>query len=214
MRNLAPDLLPAPQAHPQTYVSTAPILRTHYVALDMREAPCNQKKVRQAATYAIDRQAIVENLMGGLGRVLPTVVNPVAFGYDASVAGSRDDPKQARALQQQAGFPTGVDLTLHAGVSEAFFRQIAEALAERLTEGGLRTKVKRWDPGPAWNTFLQGEGKASNGYYGTWGYYATFDADAILHPLSHTEGGGLGREMVYTCPRPGYADRRRALHAG
>ena len=28
---------------------------------------------------------------------------------------------------------------------------------------------------------------ASNG---SWGYYSTFDADAILHPLYHTEPGG------------------------
>ena len=36
--------------------------------LDMREAPFNKKEARQAANYAIDRQAIVDKLMGGLGR--------------------------------------------------------------------------------------------------------------------------------------------------
>jgi len=29
------------EAHPNTYVSTAPILRTHFVELDMREPPFN-----------------------------------------------------------------------------------------------------------------------------------------------------------------------------
>lgn len=190
IRSLAPDLIPDLKAHATTYVSTAPILRTHYVELDMREAPFNKKEVRQAANYAIDRQAIVDKLMGGLGKIVPTVINPLAFGFDPKVEGYSYDPKKARELLKQAGLANGTDITIHAGVSEAFFRQIAEALAEMLSEVGLRTNLKFWDPGPAWNKFFQAEGKATHGFYGTWGYYSTFDADAILHPLYHTETGG------------------------
>ncbi|MBM3224411.1 MAG: hypothetical protein FJZ47_11495 [Candidatus Tectomicrobia bacterium] len=190
IRNLAPDLIPDLKAHANTYVSTAPILRTHYLAFDMREPPFDKKEVRQAANYAVDRKAIVDKLMGGLGLVLPTVVHPMAFGHDATVEGYQYDPKKARELLKQAGFPNGTDITIHAGVSEAFFRQIAEAIAEMFTEVGLRTNLKLWDPGPAWDKFFRGEGKATHGYYGTWGYYSTFDADAILHPLYHTEPGG------------------------
>ena len=104
-----------------------------------------------------------------------------AYGYD---------PKKAKELLKQAGYPNGVDITLHTGTSAAFNRQLAEAIAEMLTEVGLRTNLKIWDPGPAWNKFFQGEGKATNGFIGSWGYYSTFDADAILHPLYHTEPGG------------------------
>jgi len=190
IRNLAPDLIPDLKGHPNTYVSTAPILRTHYVMLDMREAPFTKKEARQAANYAIDRQAIIDKLMGGLGRMVPTVINPMAFGYDSTVEGYGYDAKKAKELLKQAGYPNGVDITLHIGTSEAFGRQLAEAITEMLTEVGLRTNLKIWDPGPAWNKFFQGEGKATNGFIGSWGYYSTFDADAILHPLYHTEPGG------------------------
>ena len=190
VRNLAPDLIPDLKAHANTYVSTAPILRTHYAMLDMREPPFDKKEARQAANYAIDRHAIVDKLMGGLGQVIPTVVNPMAFGYDPKVEGYPYDPKKAKELLKQAGFPNGTDITLHTGTSAAFNRQLAEAIAEMLTEVGLRTNLKIWDPGPAWNKFFQGEGKATHGFIGSWGYYSTFDADAILHPLYHTEPGG------------------------
>jgi peptide/nickel transport system substrate-binding protein len=70
------------------------------------------------------------------------------------------------------------------------FRPVFEAICQMLTEVGLRTTPRMWDPGPAWNKFLQGEGKATNGYYGSWGNYSVFDADAVLHPLYHTEPGG------------------------
>jgi len=190
IRNLSPDLIPDLKAHASTYVSTAPILRTHWVMLDMREPPFNKKEARQAANYAIDRQAIVDTLMGGLGKVVPTVVNPMAFGYDSKVEAYNYDPKKAKELLKQAGYPNGTDITIHTGTSAAFNRQLAEGLAEMLTEVGLRTNLKIWDPGPAWNKFFQAEGKATHGFFGSWGYYSTFDADAILHPLYHTEAGG------------------------
>jgi peptide/nickel transport system substrate-binding protein len=194
VRNLPPDLMPDLKSHADTYVSSAPILRTHYVALDMRVPPFNKKEVRQAANYAIDRRVVIEKLMDGLGGIVPTVINPMAFGFDPSVEAYGYDPKKARDLLRQAGYPNGVEITLHAGISYAFLRQIAEAIAEMLSEVGLRTNLKIWDPGPAWNKFFQGEGKATHGYFGTWGYYSTFDADAVLHPFYHTEPGGwVGR---------------------
>ncbi len=190
VRSLPPDLMPDLKANPNTYVSTAPILRTHYVSLDMRHPPFDKKEARQAANFAIDRQAIIEKLMGGLGKDVPTVINPMAFGYDPAIEPYGYDPKKAKELLKQAGYPNGVDITLHTGFGTAWGRQMAEALAEMLTEVGLRTNLKIWDPGPAWDKFFQGEGKATHGFYGSWGYYSTFDADAILHPLYHTEPGG------------------------
>jgi peptide/nickel transport system substrate-binding protein len=188
IRNVPADLVPELKTHPQAYISSAPILRTHYVALDMRSAPFDKKAARQAANYAIDRQAIVQKLMAGLGKPLATTIHPAAFGFDASVAPYPYDPKKAKELLAQAGYPNGIDITLHSGAAE--FRPVFEAIAQMLTEVGLRTTPKAWDPGPAWNKFFQGEGKAAHGFYGNWGYYSVFDADAILHPLYHTEPGG------------------------
>ena len=195
IRNVSADLVPELKAHPQTYVSSAPILRTHYVHLDMRTEPFNKKLVRQAANYAIDREAIVEKMMAGLGRVVPTVVHPAAFCYDPSVTAYPYDPKKAKELLARAGYPNGVDITLHTSFIE--FRPVFEAIAQMLTEVGIRTTAKMWDPGPAWNKFFQTEGKATHGYYGSWGYYSVFDAEAILHPLYHTEPGGwVGRHYI------------------
>jgi ABC-type transport system substrate-binding protein len=63
-------------------------------------------------------------------------------------------------------------------------------MAQMLTEVGIRTNARLWDPGPAWNKFYQTDGKATNGVYVTWGNYSVFDADAVLHPLFHSEVGG------------------------
>lgn len=188
IRNVSADLLSDIKNHPLTRISTTPILRVHYISLDMRTPPFDKKAVRQAANYAIDKQAIIEKLMGGLGKQVATVVQPQAFGFDPTVQPYPYDPKKAKALLAQAGYPNGVDITLHSSFVD--FRPVFEALGQMLTEVGLRTTVKMWDPGPAWNKFFQAEGKATHGQYGSWGNYSVFDADAVLHPLYHTEPGG------------------------
>ncbi len=85
IRNVNADLLPDLKNHPLTRISTTPILRVHYIALDMRSAPFDKKAARQAANYAIDKQAVIQKMMAGLGRQVATVVQPSAFGFDPSV---------------------------------------------------------------------------------------------------------------------------------
>ena len=188
IRNVSADLVPELKAGPQTYVSSTPILRVHSVELDMRVAPFDKRLVRQAANYAIDKQTVVQKLMAGLGRPVATTVQPQAFGYDPEVKPYPYDPKKAKELLAQAGYASGVDVTLHSSAVE--FRPVFEAVCQMLTEVGIRATPKMWDPGPAWNKFFQTDGKATNGVYFSWGNYSVFDADALLHPLYHTEPGG------------------------
>jgi peptide/nickel transport system substrate-binding protein len=188
IRNVSPDLLGDIKNHPQTRISTTPILRVHYISLDMRTAPFDKKAARQAANYAIDKQSMITKMMAGLGKQVATVVQPPAFGFDPSVQPYPFDPKKAKELLAQAGYPNGVEITMHSSSTE--WRPQFEALGEMLTEVGLRTTTKMWDPGPAWNKFFQADGKATNAQYGNWGNYSVFDADAVLHPLYHTEPGG------------------------
>jgi ABC-type transport system substrate-binding protein len=56
IRNVSADLIPELKASPMTYVSSTPILR---VPRRARRAPAalRRKLVRQAANYAIDKQA-------------------------------------------------------------------------------------------------------------------------------------------------------------
>jgi peptide/nickel transport system substrate-binding protein len=192
IRDVSADLVPDLKSHPQAYISSTPILRVHYVNLDMRVAPFDKKGVRQAANYAIDKSAIIQKMMAGLGTQVATTVQPLAFGFDPEVKPYPFDPKKAKELLAQAGYPNGVDITLHS--SSVAYRPVFEAMAEMLTEVGIRATPRMWDPGPAWNKFLQAEGKATQGMYGTWGNYSVFDADAVLHPLYHNEPGGwIGR---------------------
>ena len=201
IRNLSPDLIPDLKAHASTYVSTAPILRTHYVMLDMREAPFNKKEARQAANYAIDRQAIVDRLMGGLGRTVPTVINPMAFGYDPKVEGYGYDPKKAKELLKQAGYPNGVDITLHSGTSEAFNRQLCRGHCRDAHRGRAAHQSQDLGSGSGLEQVLPGRGQSHQRLPRLLGLL--LDVRRRRHPASPLpyRARRLGGQVVY--PRTG-----------
>src|SRR5262245_26639767 len=181
------DIVPELAAQPNLHISSVPGPRVHYVALDMRYPPFDKKLVRQAANLAIDKQALIQKLMGGRAVQTATVVAPMTFGYDRDVPPYPYDAKKARELLAQAGYPQGVDVTLHSATGS--YQTVFEAMGHMLTEVGIRTTTRKWDFGPAWWKFFQGEGKATNGYY--WDLSNTdFDADRSLHALYHTEPAG------------------------
>jgi peptide/nickel transport system substrate-binding protein len=77
------------------------------------DSPFNDVRVRQAANLAVNRTAIAEILLAGLGAPAGQAGTPAAFGYDPSIPPYPYDPDQARALLEEAGYGDGFDVTAH-----------------------------------------------------------------------------------------------------
>src|SRR5262249_2483718 len=71
--------------------------------------PFTDKRVRQAASYAVDKEAIAKNLLGGYSQVVGTNISPLMFGYDANVKPYPYDPAKAKELLAAAGYANGFD---------------------------------------------------------------------------------------------------------
>ncbi|MCO5143474.1 MAG: peptide ABC transporter substrate-binding protein [Oligoflexia bacterium] len=83
----------------------APFLRGYYYGFNMNKPPFNDVRVRKAFAHAIDRKQIVTLLKGGQ---IPTTswVPKGMPGYEPTV-GLDFDPKKAKALLAEAGYPEG-----------------------------------------------------------------------------------------------------------
>lgn len=94
------DELPGIGTFERRRVST---LSLHYVGMNLRRAPFDDKRVRQAVAYAIDRAAFGTVLQG---RVNPAsgVLPPGMLGFDPELAPYPHDPALARALLREAGY--------------------------------------------------------------------------------------------------------------
>ena len=105
----------------------------------------NDKKVRQAFCYAIDREKIVTHTVKGQG--IPGIygIAPPSFStYDTeAIKGYNFDANKSRKLMAEAGFPEGKgfpELTLNINSGGGRNTQVAEAIQKMLQEN-LNIKV-------------------------------------------------------------------------
>jgi len=110
------------------------------------DSPLHDKRVREAIAHAIDSKAILNGLLMGAGELTRCWVTDVSYSArPASLCDpDRYDPKAARKLLADAGYPNGIDITFRSyptpGVPEKL--EIDQAIAGYLRAVGIRTRVE------------------------------------------------------------------------
>ena len=73
--------------------------------LNSADTPVFQdERVRQAFLYALDRQALIDEILGGQGLILHSPIMPQSWAYDPDVTKYAYDPARAVALLEEAGW--------------------------------------------------------------------------------------------------------------
>jgi peptide/nickel transport system substrate-binding protein len=136
-----------------------PSVENMFLAMNPKFPPWNNKSLRQAAAYAIDREAIVKSVFQGRAEPLDGPIGPGQYGYSPAVQPKyRYDPAKAQALLKEAGFPNGVDVDLYASADRYVDdRQSSEAIAALLTKAGIRTKLNMLDYSIEWPNVQKGK---------------------------------------------------------
>jgi len=109
---------------------------------DVTHAPFDNRKVREAANLAVNKDAIVKNVLGNRGIVLAGPLTAAWLGHDPAVKPFPYDPARARQLLAEAGYPQGFEATW--SISSGVFlkdAEIAEAVAGQLRQVGIRLKL-------------------------------------------------------------------------
>ena len=92
-------------------VRTKPGTRSIFVPLNNQRPPFNDVRVRRAVNLAIDKQAIINQLLRGAATVSDAPVAPGVLGY-CRIGPYRYDPAAAKALLAEAKVAQGTRLTL------------------------------------------------------------------------------------------------------
>ncbi len=77
-----------------------------------KPSPVADVRVRQALNYAVDKQRIVDLLMGGTTTIATQGAVKQAFGYDASLTAYPYNRAKARAMLKDAGYENGFDILI------------------------------------------------------------------------------------------------------
>lgn len=105
------------------------------------EGPLGNKLVRQAISYAIDQEGIVEGLLGGIGTPGIIPIPSSAFGYDGSLQGYGYDPEKAKELLKEAGYENGFECSMWVD-DDQVYTQVATVIQSSLAEIGITMNIE------------------------------------------------------------------------
>jgi len=162
MVEVPPDNLATFEKDPSFTVSEEAGPHLWFLILNAKSGPMADKRVRQAVNYAIDKTALVDNVLQGTAEVAAGPTPPAfAWAYDDSLQPYPYDPAKAKSLLKAAG-AEGASLTFY--VTEGGSGMLdpvamGSAIQADLAAVGLKVKIETYE----WNTFL---GKVNPGLEG------------------------------------------------
>lgn len=168
---------------PNISVVAGETMRIGYIGFDAAgragKSPLQDLRVRKAIAHAIDRQAIVDNLVGGGSRVVHAACFPTQLGCTGDVARYEYDLEKAKKLLAEAGYPSGFAIDIYAYRE----RPYTEAVIGYLRQVGIKAKLN-FLKYAALRDKLRANGTAF--YHMTWGSYSINDISAITsHFFKH-----------------------------
>lgn len=169
-------------AHADTYLDETESMSLSYIGFNTQAEYLDDPLVRQAISYAIDRQTIIEGIYDGVGIPAIGPLAPAVFGYDENVEGITYDLERAQELMAEAGYEDGFSLSLWTNdnperVDTAVFVQ------EALQEINIDVSVEQVE----WGAYLEQTGQGEHDMFILGWSVVTGDADYGMYPLFHSE---------------------------
>ena len=133
-----------------------------FLILNMKEGPLQNKKVRQAINYGINKEAIVENVLMGTANIASSPIPPAfSWAHNDKLAPYPYNPEKAKKLITESGFENA-KLTMY--VTEGGSGMLSPvamgtAIQADLAKIGLDVKIETYE----WTTYLSKVNKGLEG---------------------------------------------------
>lgn len=127
-----------------------------YVAMNsLHYKPFKDVRVRQAVGMAIDKNAIVNDILGGINSLADSIVPPGVLGHRDDAKGLAYNVEKAKMLLAEAGYPGGKGmptLELRFREQRPDIRIVSEAVASQLAKNlGMKVSLRTME----WRAFLE-----------------------------------------------------------
>lgn len=185
---LASEQADSVKSDPNLVVEAAPGIVGGQIYLNKTKKPFSDIRVRQALNYAVNKQALCKVVFHGYCRPM-TGVAPKALTYAVDLGVWPYDPKKARELLTQAGYPNGFEATLWSGGNSSSYQRMLQFLQQQFAQVGVKVRVRALEAGQNLQLMQQVHGpQDSQLQMAVWGWAAsTGEIDLWLRPLLATE---------------------------
>ena len=130
------------------YIYSMPEVGTIYLFLNTQMKPLDNVMVRQAISWAIDRDKLVK-LLAGQAQSLYQLWPPGMPGYQPGKMWYGYDPAKAKALLTQAGYPNGFSTMLYTDNVDPD-PKVMGSIQYDLAEVGIKAGIKTMNNGTFW----------------------------------------------------------------
>jgi peptide/nickel transport system substrate-binding protein len=150
--------IPPPESVTQLKSSGFQVLLNDYphiwpYALNVKEGPWKDKRVRQAANYAIDREGLSKSLLNGVAKPATQLVYPGHPWYNDKAVKYNYDPEKAKKMLAEAGYPNGFQTTFivpTSGSGNMWPLPMNEFVQKNLKAVGIDVKIEAIE----WQTLI------------------------------------------------------------
>jgi peptide/nickel transport system substrate-binding protein len=160
-------------------VIPAESMRISYLAFNTRDMdianPMKDRRVREAVACAVDREAIVQNIIGEGSSVVRAACFRTQFGCAQDVAQFSYDPERAKKLLAEAGYADGLTLEFVAYRN----REWMEAVTSYLNAVGINTNITFQQYAAAHQRVV--DNKSIHIFQADWGAYSINDVSVTLN---------------------------------
>lgn len=134
-----------------------------YLGFNLSREPFNNKKVRQAIAYAIDKQEIIKGVLHGLGEVATGPYKPGTIWYNTDVSRYPFEPEKAISMLKELGYEDSnndgiiekdgqpFSFTIITNQGNQLREKTAQIIQQRLKSLGIEVKIRIIE----WTVFLK-----------------------------------------------------------
>ena len=175
-----------------------------FIAMNAIDAasPLRFPKVRQAVAHAVNVDDIIRYVLYGQG-IRTVQLAPGTLGHDEALAAYAYDPKRARELLAEAGFPAGFNVNCYNLTTprEPYFKEIGETIFAFLNEVGIRCRIVQLEYGAWIAVGRRFSPPHMDGIMSTmWGQGLPGDPTDAWSGHVHTSGDGWGTYSYHSDP--------------
>lgn len=173
------------ESNEETYLDQTPSFSLSYIGFNVQTEPLDDPLVRQAISYAVDREEIINGIYNGVGTPAEGPLAPGVFGYDEDVEGITYDLERAQELMAEAGHEDGFSIEIITNDSPERVNA-AVYVQEALQEINIDVTVEQRE----WGAYLEETASGDHEMYVLGWSTVTGDADYGMYPLFHSEMHG------------------------
>ncbi len=179
------------QKQPNITVSTFDSSQVDYLGMNTRRGPLADVNVRKAIDQAIDKNAILQAVYYGFGKVATAFLSPTTWAYNSSLQPTPHDVTTAKATLAKSKYASGFSTTITIPSGDQNDASEAQLIQSDLAKIGITVTIKQLDPAALVTA------KGGGNYDMTFGLYTTdiVDPDEIAR-FAGTFTGGV--ETLYT----------------